>query len=680
MNLICKGMLGAIGAAALFITSVVHANDDAAAEAKPVKSLIPVEHFTRYPQMADMRLSPTGQYIAMTTPQDDGGMVLHIVDRVGMKPTATVRAGGNDVITTFWWATDERVVAAVGQREGGIDMPQPTGELFAINADGSRSTQLFGFRGSQGSSRVRRGGEQRYASAFPIQQRAPDGKRILVATWDWRDGGPGAGARAQIERLDIFSGRTELLGSAPHTLAMMLADHDGQVRLAFADEGYDERKVFIRADNRSEWQPWEVAMQDKERITPLMFARDNRHIYARIQDSEGAPGLYRLDLQTGKRDLLYRGHASTLDLLQTADGKDAYGVVTAEDRTGVHVFDSDSVEGRMTLALQNTFAGQLARFTSFSSDGKNGLVYVSSDRNPGDYYLFHLENREAEYLASPRNWIDPQRMAPMEPFSFKSRDGLTAHGYITRPLGSEGKKVPLIVNPHGGPHGVRDFWRFDPFTQFLASRGYAVMQVNFRGSGGYGYPFQAIGYRNWGTTMQDDVTDATHWAIEHRDIDPQKICLFGGSFGGYASLQGVVREPDLYRCAIGFVGVYDLVLMHRRGDIPKNLHGRRYLKLAVGDDEGDMRQRSPARNAGNIKADIMLAAGGRDERVPMAQYKAMTDALDAAGHPYESFVVDSEGHGFYKPEHNNELLERMHAFLQRSMAKAHSPGTPSQDD
>jgi dipeptidyl aminopeptidase/acylaminoacyl peptidase len=231
----------------------------------------------------------------------------------------------------------------------------------------------------------------------------------------------------------------------------------------------------------------------------------------------------------------------------------------------------------------------------------------------------------------------------------------------------------LVVHPHGGPFGPFDQWGFSSEPQLLASQGYAVLQVNFRGSGGYGKEFLEAGHKQWGLSMQDDLTDATHWAIKQGIADPARICLYGASYGGYASLMGVAKEPDLYRCAAGYVGVYDLNMLWGQGDISQSLHGKDFLQEAVGKQGLDAA--SPNKLAARIKVPVFLAAGGADVRAPQEHSEAMERALKAAGVPVETLYYPTEGHGFYKVEHNREYYTRLLAFLSRHIGSG-APAAP----
>ena len=635
---------------------------------KAATAPIPLLDFVKRAEANEMQISPTGKYLALTVPSEDGSTVLFVVDRISMKMSASVRGGTNSVIDLFWWVNDTRLVASVAEKLGGVDKPQPNGELYAIDADGSGSMQLFGYRGAQQTgSRIKRGAEKRLAGADVIGLLPGDRKNILILTYDWLNS---KSAPPSVEKLDVYSGKTTRLGVGPKSGSNFVADHRGQVRVAFAPDEELNTQLYVRADNDGDWKLYNDPKTSQVVMLPLMFARDNQHLYVTVTQPQKPDALYLLDLQSGTKELLYAGGADPGRLLLTPDGQDAYGVLTHDGKTGVHVFDAKSADGRRALSLQKAFPGQAAVFLNFADDGKSGLVYVFSDRNPGDFFLFDTEKMSADYIYSARKWIDPEQMAAMQPISLKARDGVELHGYLTLPPGSDGKNLPLVVNPHGGPHGVRDYWGFNPEVQLLASRGYAVLQLNFRGSGGYGLDFLQAGYRQWGLSMQDDLTDATLWAVKQGYADPKRMCIYGASYGGYAAIEGVVREPELYRCAIGYVGVYDLPLMYKDGDIPKSLFGKQYLRNVLGSDSAELQKRSPVGGVDRIQAALMLVAGGRDERVPISQAKSLRKALDDRDYPYEWMLKDSEGHGFYVTENKVELYTNMLEFLGRNTAPA----------
>lgn len=298
---------------------------------------------------------------------------------------------------------------------------------------------------------------------------------------------------------------------------------------------------------------------------------------------------------------------------------------------------------------------------------------MRGDRIPGDVYLFDYKAKRADFLMAYNADIDPLQMAARKPVSLEARDGITLHGYLTLPNGSDGKNLPLVVNPHGGPIGIYDSWLFDADAQLLASRGYAVLQVNFRGSGNHGRDFVIAGHRQWGRAMQDDLTDATRWAIAQGVADPKRICVYGSSYGAYAALMGAVREPDLYRCAVGNVGVYDLEQVYKE-DTRTHDTTEEYLNRTMG-SEGLVAV-SPNRLADKIRIPVLLAAGDMDETAPPSHTKKMQAALERAGRPVEAKIYRGEGHGYYEPENRMDFYTRLLNFLDQNIGARAATAAP----
>jgi dipeptidyl aminopeptidase/acylaminoacyl peptidase len=322
--------------------------------------------------------------------------------------------------------------------------------------------------------------------------------------------------------------------------------------------------------------------------------------------------------------------------------------------------------------------GENVRFVSGSTDGDMSIVLAEADADPGTFYLYDRNTKKLTPLLARASWINPEVMASKQPFEFAARDGLSLQGYVSYPPGQESAKhLPTVVVVHGGPFGVSDEWDFDPYVQALATHGYAVLQVNYRGSSGRGYDFERAGWKEWGGKMQDDVTDATHWAIAQNIADPQRICIFGGSYGGYAALEGAVKEPDLYKCAIGYVGVYDLTLMFSRGDIPQSTSGENFQKRTLGEDMDVLAQRSPVNQLDHLKARVMLVVGGEDYRVPSVQGSNLHMALLKRHIAHEWMDKPGEMHGFYDEGNLTELYKNMVEFVSSSIGPGVAVASPA---
>lgn len=409
------------------------------------------------------------------------------------------------------------------------------------------------------------------------------------------------------------------------------------------------------------------AASSRHREFPLGFAADGSQAYLQVEQASGTDVLVGWDPASDKSTPLL--HDDTVDpyrILRDLDGTTPIGASYMSDRVPNRFFDEKSPTTRLYRSLEKAFDGNAVYITSATRDRRLVLVYVWSDRNNGDYYLFDTVSKHADRVFSRREWFPPDAVPASRQVNFQARDGLQLHGYLTRPLHAEaGKPLPLIVMPHGGPFDVFDKWEFDDEAQLLAAAGYAVLRVNYRGSANYGRAFTQAGAREWGGRMQDDLTDATRWAIAQGVADASRICLYGASYGGYAALMGVAKEPALYRCAAGYVGVYDLDLMAR-----DTARYARWAKNWTGDWLGardTLAARSPVMLARQIKVPVFLAAGGKDERAPIEHTKRMERALKGAGVPVEALYFPNEGHGFYTEPHRREYYTRLLAFLSTQL-------------
>ena len=331
----------------------------------------------------------------------------------------------------------------------------------------------------------------------------------------------------------------------------------------------------------------------------------------------------------------------------------------------LRLWQPDHPDAKTMTELQAAFPGRIVLGVSASEDRNLLVLYVYSDRDSGAYYLFDRQARKASIITRAKPWLDAAKQAPQRGIAFKARDGKSVRGLLSVPPNSAGKNLPLVVLPHGGPFGVTDNWGHDPEVQILAQHGYAVLQVNFRGSGGYGHQFTKIGERQWGRAMQDDVTDATRWAISEGIADPGRICIYGASYGGYAALMGPIREPGLYRCAVGLSGVSDLSRLARWASLRRDDLGELYFNRVVGQDKAELAAHSPVMLADKIKVPVMLAHGGLDGIVPVQHAEAMVKALRKAGSPVELTVYPSTGHTIRIEKHEQDFYARLLAFLDK---------------
>ena len=630
---------------------------------------VDVAPFVKRDSFGEIKISPTGEYYAATVPLEDR-TALAILRRSDSKLVSSVNLGKNSGIEGFWWVNDGQVLFGDARKFGMLDRPQLAGNLYVTTAASGGTEILVGQHVDVQSIGTRIPGKKTEAvAAFLVDDLPGDDRTVLISISPFSDD-----PFTRIERLDLSTGRRTPAGRAPVRRARFMADNTGTARVAHGAGIDNVNKLYVRDAGKDEWR-----LINDESVThriewPIGFSADDKILYLQAEQEKGPDAIVAFDLESGERRkvlvddgvaperIIYRPHTNVPVGVRFMDGK---------PKTAF--FDDASPEARQYRKLEDAFSGESVFITSTTRDGRHALVETGSDRNPGDFFLFDTATNKADHVISRRDWFDPGQMAEMRPIALRARDGLELHGYLTVPKGSEGKGLPLVVMPHGGPYGIYDRWSFDDDAQLLASAGYGVLQVNFRGSGNRGRDFEAAGARQWGGAMQDDVTDATLWAVAQGIADPARICIYGASYGGYAALMGVAKEPSLYRCAVGYIGVYDLPMMHTTGDVQRRGSGETYLREWIG-ERAVLGAVSPTRMADRIKVPVFLAAGGEDERAPIEHSRQMEKALKAAGVPVETLYYPTEGHGFYQERNRKEFYEKLLAFLSRNIGGRASAG------
>jgi len=460
-------------------------------------------------------------------------------------------------------------VIGLAQKSGRLDEPQATGELYGINADGKGGELLVGYRVQ--------GYNQGSVAAFLTDELVDDDRNALIAVWPFTEN-----PHTRIERLDVVTGRRIVVARSPVQRADFVTDNAGEVRFALGAGSDNVKKLYYRTRGGTDWEMLNDEAVNQRVEIPLGFSADGSLAYLWIEQPKGPDAIVSWNPQTRERKTLLRDDVvDPARVIYQPGSRVPVGALYLGDVPTTRFFDPASSTARLYRSLQAAFDGPVY-VTSSTRDARTVLVETWSGRNPGDFYLYDTVGKVAKHLTSRSQWIDPRQSAEVRPFALTARDGLPLHGFLTIPHGSTGKDLPMVVLPHGGPIGVFDDGSYDRETQLLAAAGYAVLQVNFRGSANYGRAHTQAGRQQWGAAMQDDVTDATRWAIAQGVADKSRICIYGASYGAYAALMGTIREPGLYQCAAGYVGVYDLPMMHARGDIRDARSGRTYLREWLG--------------------------------------------------------------------------------------------------
>ena len=638
--------------------------------AAPAAAQVDLERYIKKSEFKDIKISPDGLYLAATVPFENNTGVA-VLRRSDSKVMTSLALPKNNHVADFFWANKERLLITVEQKLGMLEQPQYTGEIFALSIDKKNADALMGYRSGSmqaGTHIISRNSEQ--VAAIAIEQIPGDERGVLVTVRPY-----GEGEIAQrAERMDIYTGRRKLVARPPVKSSRYQTDNKGAVRFAVGSDVDNVSKLYYRDGDESEWKLINDEGQSGQAEVPLGFAAGDHIAYLQVEQKNGPDAIVAYDTLSGERKQILRDERSdpTLVIREFGMSSAPVGAMYLDGHPHTLFFDPTATEARLYRMLETAFPGQAVVVTSTTADGTIALVNTYSDKDPGSFYLFDTQAKKASYLLSRRGWIDPKQMASVKPVEIKARDGLVMRGYLTLPPGRGEHNLPLVIYPHGGPITVYDTWGFDTDAQILAAAGYAVLQVNYRGSGNYGRSFLQAGARQWGLAMQDDLTDATRWAIEQGIADRGRICVYGASYGAYASLMGAAKEPDLYRCAAGYVGVYDLVTLSA-AESRESKRSNTFTSEWIGKGES-LAAVSPNRIANRIKVPVFLAAGGEDETAPIEHSEKMERALRQSGVPVETLYYRTEGHGFYTLEHQREFYTKLLAFLDRNIGKVESGG------
>lgn len=637
--------------------------------ATPMASAVDVQAYIKKDTFESIMLSPNGDYYAATIPLENR-TALAVLRRSDNKLLASFSLGKNTHVSDFTWVNPDRLIIEVQEKFGALAQPLGTGELYAMNADGSGQEILVGQRVAppEHNTHIKPKKVERVA-AYLVDDLPNDDKNVIISVMPFV-----SDPFTRAERMDVYSGRRAPVARAPVRNADFTTDNKGVVRFASGVGVDNVRKLYYREGSGTEWRKISDEAVSGYREFPVGFSADDATAYFLSEHATGPDSIVSFDIATETRKELLRDDNADPAMIIYRNGTSIpVGVRLMNGKPRNVFFDGAAPEARLYRSLEAAFGGDAVSITSQTTDGRLVLVQVWSDRNPGDFYVFDTVAKKADHLISRRNWFDPDRMAEMRPVQVKARDDLTLHGYLTLPSGVAASKLPMVVLPHGGPYGIQDHWGFETEAQMLANAGYAVLQLNFRGSAGFGREFKQSGAREWGGKMQDDLTDATRWAIQQGIADPGRICIYGGSYGGYASLMGVAKEPNLYKCAVGYVGVYDLPMMQKE-DARESKRFGNWSSEWVGNDIAALGLASPNRLADRIKVPVFLAAGGEDEIAPIAHTKMMEKALRNAGVPVETLYYPNEGHGFYAEANRLEYYTKLLAFLSRHIGGAAASG------
>ncbi len=629
-------------AAVLIMTSTISASPTSA----QLPSLIPRETLLGNPERANPHIAPDGKRLAWLAP-DDHDVLQVWVQTTGQHDLRAVTADKSRGIQTYGWAYDSKTILYAQDAAGDENF-----HIFALDLDSHNVRDLTPWQGVRAE----------FVAANP---KFPD--RILVAL-NLRDR-----SLMDVYRVDLRTGAVELDTKNPGDVGGWLSDDKMVVRAATVTTPDGGTEIRIRDSASGAWRTlMKASMEDN--LAALDFTKDGQSLFLSTSVGADTARLVRHDVASGREtDIAHSDAADLSDVMIHPTRHIVQAAAFDPGRQHWTVLDP-SIQADFD-AIAKIADGDFSVADRDLAD-KTWLISFSSDRAPTRYYSFDRASKKATFLFSVQPKLDDAPLASMKPIEFAARDGMKLNGYLTLPTGVPAKNLPLVLTVHGGPW-ARDSWGLNPYTQLLANRGYAVLQINFRGSTGFGKKYLHAGDREWGLTMQSDLTDGVKWTVDQGIADPKRVAIFGGSYGGYAALAGAAFTPDLYRCSIDECGPSNLFTL--LASIPPYWAVMRSIfDTRVGNpdnpkDKELLTAASPLFSADKIKVPMLIGQGANDPRVKQAEAEQIVGAIAKhRGNAVYALYTD-EGHGFVRPENRLDFTARMEKFLADNLGGRYEP-------
>jgi dipeptidyl aminopeptidase/acylaminoacyl peptidase len=644
----------------------------------PAIERLPVEDFTRDAFTSRARLSSDGKHLAFL--RDFKGRTMIHVANLETNNLARLDPGDallvNDTpkeVGSYTWISDRRLLLVTTVLDAVYG-------VVAVNLDGNGGQAISGYE----DNRINLSGTKFFAREV-IHTFNDKNHSILML--DRHEGGAGNPNRPDIVKVNTLTGVATTALKNPGEVTRYGLDRSGVARFGVLSHGEQSGAIYRAGDKA----PWQTILPLKKRdgqMHPLGLDAANNRLFVSDLTPARRWAVFTLDPATGalsepllsdpKYDIIPERYSPAIDgvglagpIFSEQKGHLA-GIRYYTESPRVKWFDPDFV--KYQAAADRRFPDTVNLLVDQSRDGRRLLWLAFSDQNPGSYHLLDLDQKAFKLMGVIRPWIDPAKMAPMLAVKYEARDGLVIHGYLTVPVGHQPKGLPLVVMPHGGPW-VRDVWGYDPLVQLLANRGYAVLQMNYRGSTGYGDELYQEARKQIGGKIQDDIEDATRWAIAAGVADPKRIAIMGSSYGGYSTLFALGHNPELYRCGISFAGVTDWPAIYEDSDVAESKMASRYWREQIGDPKKDLdrlRAVSPANFAEKITAPVLIIQGKQDQRVPQDQAKRMIAALEKTGRKPESLFLTGVGHNYGQEKDRVKIFNSVVTFLEKNLG----PGVP----
>jgi len=599
--------------------------------------IIPIEDFFKNPQNTQFILSPDGKILAYLKPWGNR-LNLFVKDLTSKVETQITKEKNHDIQNIFW-VNNSNIIYSIDKYNN------DNNSLVCISIDKEKTKELNNSKNS---------------NAYVINT-LPEFENEIIIQTNERDP-----KNYDVYRYNLSSDKKKIIGRNPGNITRWLTDHNGKLRVAISTDGVN-RGVLYR-DKESENFKKIKSVNFTNVFHPVLFSADNKNVYVLSNAKSDRTALIKYDVKKDyETEFVYEHPEVDIEYVHySIIDKRLTGVSFVSWKREFNFWDErrNKIQKSLEWKIPNMELNEVG--TDY--DEKTYLIRASSDESYGAYYLYDVTNDSLEKISEISPWLENFEFSKMKPIRFKSRDGLTINGYLTLPKMEIMENLPAVVLAHGGPW-YRDKWGFDKTVQLLANRGYAVLQVNYRGSEGYGKEFWKKGFKEWGGTMQDDVTDGVHWLIKQGIVDRNRIAIMGSSFGGFVALQGLAKTPELYKCGVSQAGIFDIPSFLET--IPPTWTPfRKMLYEMIGDpilDSTMLKANSPYYNCENITAPILMAHGANDSKIKLVHVDSFVKKLTDNGVRVKYIVKDDEGHGFKKEENRIEYYREVETFLAKHL-------------
>jgi len=632
-----------------------------------VQAELDISKFSDHDKYRDVKISPTGKYLAISR-FINGESDLLVVDSQTMKAVNQIALKGKDEVGIFYWANDERLVIQIYAKEYSKEFPVYYGELFAIDATKRKGKLIFGSRFLwQRPKKIKdkkiwethKAMASSWASIIDILPNDPE--HILISA---RPYSKDKKKTPRIYKLNIYDAGIKFITEMPLPFSRIFTGVQGEMLLATGKNKKGKKIIYSYDKNKNVWM--EIDNLDLKNLFVSLIYKSESHTLITLDDAKNKTRtLNSLNLKTGEKTLLFNDSDIDIGWVHLSeDKKRIYGITTEPGYPQYHFPGIDLQEEAFYKTLVEGFKGYRVKISSNTKDLNQFVFSIASDREPQSWYLFDRKKNKASFIAKRNDRINPDKMRPMHAFDFNARDGQNISGYLTLPAGDKTDQLPAVVLVHRDPFGVRDIWEYNHEVQLLAAKGYLVLQVNYRGSGGYGNKFKDAGYGHWGDTIQHDILDGLEYLVSQNIIDTERVCIMGFDFGGYSAVQASIIAPKQFKCAIAASGVYDLEEEFGTKHIDDYHHGKSYYKKVSGELE-KLKDFSPINFINKLETPILLVHGGKDTHTSIEQAKQLKNKLDELGKVYVWMNMKNEGYGIYNEKNRLKYYTNVIEFLDQ---------------